>query len=68
MIIINIKNKILQRLEMRAKKFGVPLSGDAKKEVRAQRFGQTPISVTSTKATITFGKISSIPETVSYLV
>lgn len=50
---------------MRAKKFGVPLSGDAKKEVRAQRFGNTAAPITSTKATITFGKISAVPETVS---
>jgi hypothetical protein len=33
---------VLQRLEMRAQKFGVELSADAKKEARAARFGISP--------------------------
>jgi hypothetical protein len=37
--VFNYELFILQRLEMRAQKFGVELSGDAKKEARAARFG-----------------------------
>ncbi|GFG34644.1 hypothetical protein Cfor_03064 [Coptotermes formosanus] len=41
-----------QRLEMRAQKFGVELSGDAKKEARAARFGiSTPVNTGNTGVT-----------------
>ncbi|KAK7791242.1 hypothetical protein R5R35_000973 [Gryllus longicercus] len=40
-----------ERLEMRAQKFGVPLSVDAKKEARAARFGITAPTTTSTTTT-----------------
>jgi hypothetical protein len=39
---------------MRAQKFGVELSGDAKKEARAARFGiSTPVNTGSTGVSIT---------------
>lgn len=39
----------MQRLEMRAKKFGLPLSVDAKKAVRAERFNNSSLSNTLNK-------------------
>ncbi|XP_069699401.1 SAP domain-containing ribonucleoprotein isoform X2 [Periplaneta americana] len=43
-----------ERLEMRAQKFGVELSSDAKKEARAARFGiSAPINTSNTAAELT---------------
>lgn len=59
---------------MRAKKFGAPVSTDVKKLVRAERFGETANSTTTTaasndgtKKTITLNNSVSIYIKFSYL-
>lgn len=59
MIILRISNGILlQRLEMRAKKFGLPLSETAKKEARLERFNSNGTSSDS-KSISTNGSVVS---------
>lgn len=50
----------LQRLEMRAKKFGVPLTDAAKKEARAARFGITADSNSSNNRSAASIKSSTV--------
>ncbi|GLV48631.1 uncharacterized protein CBL_06039 [Carabus blaptoides fortunei] len=52
-----------QRLEMRAKKFGVALSPDAKKEVRAQRFGPNSTATSAAAAGRTTITMNNSPTT-----
>lgn len=60
-----------ERLELRAKKFGAPVSADSLKAARSERFGLTPVTTTSAAKTESntdsSGKNGSVPSNVDLL-